>query len=395
MKKLYGMVMILLAISAGSNAQSRASKYFTIKGTMENVADGAVIQLMRVDANAMAVTVTDTLKGGHFELRDTVSSVKKYYIHVSSEGYPINEILPVWVAPGKTIDVHAKDKLVPTWKVTSDIAEQMYQNGFQLSAYKDCQKHSLLNIQESPWIQKLYFDKKAVGKAEREAYRDSIRAIQKKEGVIDHRIDSLKLVYMKTAPLSKVWMLELSDFAKLYHVPSYNSFQPAIKALYQRMLPKQKQSPLGRRIASYIYSTVVKVGDHFVDGTLYDIHGNKHHLAEFSGQYILLDFWSRSCGPCVESLPEVAAVTEKYKNKLSVVSISQDTKEAWISYIQLKKMKGNQWNQLSSNHADLSTIYQIAGIPCYILISPEGKILEKVEGYGKGTVEALVGKYIK
>ena len=27
-------------------------------------------------------------------------------------------------------------------------------------------------------------------------------------------------------------------------------------------------------------------------------------MTEFKGKYILLDFWSQGCGPCVQSLPE-------------------------------------------------------------------------------------------
>ena len=57
-----------------------------------------------------------------------------------------------------------------------------------------------------------------------------------------------------------------------------------------------RKSPVGREITTYIKMVEpVKVGDHMVDGTLYDTEGNTHHLSEFEGKYILLDFWNLGC----------------------------------------------------------------------------------------------------
>lgn len=70
-----------------------------------------------------------------------------------------------------------------------------------------------------------------------------------------------------------------------------------------------------------------------VDGDLYDLDGNVRHLTEFKGKYILLDFWSQGCGPCVQSLSEMEEITEMYKGRMEVVSISQDPKDAWKKFI--------------------------------------------------------------
>lgn len=395
MRELCCTVAFLFAMAVGFSANPRQSKYFTVKGTIENAADGAVIQLYKQNSNTVENVATDTLKNGHFVLRNTVSSVQKYFISVWSEGYPASVILPVWVAPGKTINIRAKDKLLLAWQVMSDIPEQKYQNGFQMAVYKDLQKCSALGIKESYWINKVYGKEQKTETAEMKAGRDSIRAVQLLESAVNHRIDSLKLAYMKTAPVSKVWMLEFSNYAKYIATPEYHSFQPIVRSLYSRLSSAQKKSSLGQQITSYIFAPIVEVGNHFVDATLYDTKGAKHHLAEFSGHYILIDFWSRYCGPCVASLPELASVAEMYKDKLSVVSISEDSKDKWTSFIQDRGLKGNQWNQLCSDRAALSVSYQVNGIPHYVLIDPSGKILEKMVGYGEGSIKNFVGKYIK
>ena len=65
------------------------------------------------------------------------------------------------------------------------------------------------------------------------------------------------------------------------------------------------------------------------DTDLYDLEGNLHHLTELKGKYILLDFWSSGCGPCIMSIPEMGEVQEKYKDRLAIVSLSSDTEKIW------------------------------------------------------------------
>ena len=120
----------------------------------------------------------------------------------------------------------------------------------------------------------------------------------------------------------------------------------------------------GKNITEYMnLGAEVNVGDEMADGDLYDSEGNLHHLSEFKGQYILLDFWSMGCGPCVQSIPEMEEVTAIYKDKLAVVSISGDSKENWKKFISEKSMTGNQWNELKNGRTGLAARYKVVGIP--------------------------------
>ena len=68
-------------------------------------------------------------------------------------------------------------------------------------------------------------------------------------------------------------------------------------------------------------------GDDMADADLYDVNGKIHHLSDFKGKYILIDFWSQGCAPCLQSLPELKEITEHYKERLTVVSLSEDTEK--------------------------------------------------------------------
>ena len=157
----------------------------------------------------------------------------------------------------------------------------------------------------------------------------------------------------------------------------YESIMPykdEVKELYSRMSDEEKQTPAGQEITQYIYPPVtVGVGDAMVDGDLYD-----------SG-----------CGPCIQSIPEMKKIVSMYKDKLVVVSISEDPKDSWKEYIKNKGMEGYQWNELRRGRTGLAASYQVNGIPYYVLIAPDGKIQDVWSGYGEGSLLNKVKQNIK
>ncbi len=132
-----------------------------------------------------------------------------------------------------------------------------------------------------------------------------------------------------------------------------------------------------------------------VDGELYDVNDSLRHISEFAGRFILLDFWSSGCGPCVESIPEMEKVIDTYKDRMTVISISEDPKARWKEYVKTKGMGGNQWNELRRGRTGLAVSYQVKGIPHYVLIAPSGKIQDMWSGYGSGSLLEKVKKNLK
>ena len=83
-----------------------------------------------------------------------------------------------------------------------------------------------------------------------------------------------------------------------------------------------------KEITVCLYPPVtVKEGDEMADTDLYDLQGNIHHLADYKGKYLLVDFWSRGCGPCMMALPEMKEISETWKDKVTVISLSTDTEK--------------------------------------------------------------------
>ena len=136
------------------------------------------------------------------------------------------------------------------------------------------------------------------------------------------------------------------------------------------------------------------IGDDMVDADLIDRDGNIRHLSEFKGKYILLDFWNRGCGPCMKAFPEAAEISEAYKGTLEVVGICIGNKKSMDAVLTKYEPKGNQWRQRNLGAKGLVIAYQVMSVPHYVLISPEGKILDMWTGYRKGLLKEKMKEWI-
>lgn len=385
------MTMINCSIQKRRNIP--ANEYF-IYGKLKNVPDSVVIGLYVSEGNIIKLLSQDTLTNGEFSFRDTISDTRQLLIMSKSKSFP-GIWLNVWVAPGKYIEISGQDKLLRTWTIESDIPEQLEENRFMDCAMTQ-QRELMQHLAASyDWQRMMFIDHPGDEEFAKKAWA-KIDSIRKLENPLQKEIWKKEMEYMKSAPVSKVWINNLLLYASMMKYENIMPYKDEVKELYTRMSDEEKQTPAGQEITQYIYPPVtVGVGDAMVDGDLYDSAGALHHLAEFKGNYILLDFWSSGCGPCVQSIPEMKKIVAMYKDKLVVVSISEDPKDNWKEYIKNKGMEGNQWNELRRGRTGLAASYQVNGIPYYVLIAPDGKIQDVWSGYGEGSLLDKVKQNIK
>ena len=86
------------------------------------------------------------------------------------------------------------------------------------------------------------------------------------------------------------------------------------------------------------------------------------------------------------ALPEMKEVAEMYKDRLTIVSLSIDTKKGWEAASKAHEMTWQNLSDLKGSNG-LYAKYGVRGIPNYVLISPEGRIVEKWFGYGKQSLK--------
>ncbi len=107
--------------------------------------------------------------------------------------------------------------------------------------------------------------------------------------------------------------------------------------------------------------------------------GSKSSLTDFSGSYVYIDVWATWCGPCIAEIPALELLQNQFKDKNVVflsVSIDQEKDfEKWLKMIEDKNLAGNQVIADNAWQSEFVKAYLIDGIPRFILLDPENKIV--------------------
>lgn len=108
--------------------------------------------------------------------------------------------------------------------------------------------------------------------------------------------------------------------------------------------------------------------------SLTSFDGNTVSSGQFKGKLVLLDFWEVWCGPCMESMPKVQQSFEKYKSKgLEVYGVVHEKEYLDAAKLLVQKRKISFPMLLGDEQSRKK--YNINGVPLYVLINKEGKII--------------------
>jgi len=110
-----------------------------------------------------------------------------------------------------------------------------------------------------------------------------------------------------------------------------------------------------------------------------DIDGKQVSLDDFKGKFVYIDVWATWCSPCRGEIPYLKKMEKDYHGKdIVFISISVDAKkdyDKWVKMVKDEELKGYQLFADKSWKSDFVRAYKINGIPTFILIDKEGKII--------------------
>lgn len=94
------------------------------------------------------------------------------------------------------------------------------------------------------------------------------------------------------------------------------------------------------------------------------------------GKWILVDFWASWCGPCIRETKVIKEVLEAYGPKgLEVVGVAVwDEPENSLAAVAEHQLP---WPQILNTGTTATDLYGIMGIPCILLVDPEGNIVAR------------------
>lgn len=366
---------------------AKAQNKYVIKGHIADLEDNTIISLFEDNGNVLSVISSDTVKAGMFTFSGTADQKKGLIVMGRGDGFP-SMWLDVWVGPGITVKISGSGKLLKTWNVESTIPEQKELNRYMLASKVYQDQIQMLSAREGGLFQRM--DK--AEPARRKSIIHEVDSLRAKADSLRILVNKQDLQILGHSAVSSIWIDKLKSLAMDVRYNSKSPFREPVLKLYNKLSPVQKESETGKEIKTYLFPpVVVKTGEPMADTVFHDLNGKEHHLSEYKGKRILLDFWSIGCGPCIESIPELKEISENLKDSLTVISLSVDTKKKiWQEASEQEKIS---WVNLSDGGGmtGIAARYGVSGIPHYVIISPEGTVLDSWVGYSKG----LIGEKLK
>jgi thiol-disulfide isomerase/thioredoxin len=81
--------------------------------------------------------------------------------------------------------------------------------------------------------------------------------------------------------------------------------------------------------------SAVAVGDRRPDLRLRDLDGTLRSMSEWDGRVLVVNFWATWCPPCLEEIPLLVALQEKYRARgLTVLGIALDSPQRAAQFMQ-------------------------------------------------------------
>ena len=115
---------------------------------------------------------------------------------------------------------------------------------------------------------------------------------------------------------------------------------------------------------------------------LHDLDGVPRDLVEYRGQIVVLNFWATWCLPCLEEMPILLEIRERYAARgVEVVAASADdatTREAVPEFVRRHKLSFPVW--VGAMVEDMRGLGLGDALPATAILDAEGRVAFRIRG---------------
>jgi len=160
----------------------------------------------------------------------------------------------------------------------------------------------------------------------------------------------------------------------------------------EQILNKQPKTTKEHRIYQAIENRLEKLREikriELNDYSLIDTNGKISKIkTQQNKKYMVLDFWSTSCPPCIKEHKEILANPNMFNDlNAELIGISIDAnQEKWVGYLEKKNIN---WKNYRIEKSSLDKDLGIWSFPTYIILDKENNVLGSYSNI-TDTIEAL------
>ena len=349
-KKLLFFVGILLGLSSCSNN-------YTIEGTVDKMADGAMV-LLQKQINESFVSLDSTyVKNGKFTFRGKQDTATMALLTMESR-----EKLPY--TPALFILENG------ILKVNIDTISSV--SGTELNdRFRDYMKSRFATDKKMELLSREYVTDYLSGTLTDSTFAKLKGQFSSEESKL--RTLTQEYIQNNTDNISGVYVFLQNNY--LFSAEEQSSIIRNAKPLFQKNQMIQTFSDILERTQN------IAVGMPYIDLKMQNPEGQIVSLSDYigKGKYVLIDFWASWCAPCRKQMPALLSLYNQFKDKkFEIVGVSFDNnKNEWIKYIKEAKLSWPQMSDLNGWESEAVMLYAIQGIPHTILVDPQGKIIAK------------------
>ncbi|MDE3123820.1 MAG: TlpA family protein disulfide reductase [Paracoccaceae bacterium] len=134
------------------------------------------------------------------------------------------------------------------------------------------------------------------------------------------------------------------------------------------------------------------------DLAVLDAAGTEHHLSDYRGKYVVLNFWATWCAPCRKEMPALDRLqAELGGDRLAVVPVGSLRTTAASAQKFFDRENVTHLPVLIDPDARMARALGIMGLPMTLILDPEGREIARLIGeadWDSPSAKAILSKLI-
>ncbi len=151
---------------------------------------------------------------------------------------------------------------------------------------------------------------------------------------------------------------------------------------FSYLFAEEKKIPLNASERKLLEQLRIEVPSHYIEAHDFEgemASGKKASLADFSGKFLILNFWATWCSPCLKEMPDLDQVYQSLgPDNLIVLAVSMgESRERVRKFL---KKRNYSFPVMTDPEMEITRLYGVRNIPITYLVDPSGVIIGRALG---------------